>query len=365
MRNYFKFLGLTIIVCALSAQAQTVTISALTSFGTSGWLTPGSSGLGASGSSANRGLAFADGELFYTTAASSGSITEINPTSGASIGNLTTSGISGGTFNVDSLAAGGDGTLYVGNLTTSGSTAFSVYAFANPTSLSTSATRIYSANPTGGSTRLGDSLAAIGSGTSTYIAAGSGAGGSSGYTIINQGVATAVGVSGAPTPGFDKAITFVNSSQVIGLHTAGTYYNTTFSGSVGTLSGSVSIPDSNGNGADRILSYNVLDGQTLLAVQSTGDSHVSLYDMTTPNSPVFLGSLDNAVSPGSNANGTGQIAWGAVTVNPDGSESQTLYALSSGQGIQAFVVVVPEPATLSLVALGGLAVVAFRKKLRQ
>lgn len=341
----------------VSASAQ-ITISALSTFGSNGWLAPGSSGL-VTGST-DRGLAYANGYVYY---ASGTAVYEIDSGTGALIGQLSNTGIGGGTLAVDALAAGGDGTLYAGNLTTSGTTAFRVYAYATPTSLATAPTLAYSGNPTGGSTRMGDSLAAIGSGTSTYLAAGSG-GGAGGYTIINQGVATAVGVSGTPAPGFNKAITFVNSGQIIGLASAGTYYNTTFSGSVGTLvgGGGISIPDPNGNTADRLLSYNVLGGQALLAVQSTGDSHVSLYDVSNPNNPVFIASLDNTVSPGVNGNGTGQLAWGAVTVNGDGSESQILYAMSTGQGIQAFTVSVPEPATVALLSLGALTIFALRKK---
>jgi|GEM_PF-1123679 len=311
-------------------------------FGVSGYLAPGSSGLAAAGSTANRGLAFASGFLYY---ASGSQVFELNPTTGALIGGLANTGISGGTLAVDQLAAGADGVLYVGNLPTSSSSPFKVYKYANPTSLATAPTLFYSGNPGGGSTRLGDTLAAIGSGASTYLVAGSGAG-AGGYTVINGGVGTAVGVSGTPTPGFNKAITFVNSGQVIGLTTAGTYYNTTYSGSVGTLLGTVSIPDSNGNSADRILSYNVLGGAALLAVQSTGDSHCTLYSAASLNSPVYLGTLnlDPAAGVGqANANGTGELAWGAQTTNPDGSQSQSLYTLSTGQGIQAFVVSVSSP----------------------
>ena len=357
MKNHIsQFLGLALLAGAVSASAQ-VTIAPLTSFGTGGWLAPGSSGLVTG--SADRGLAFAGNYVYY---ASGSQVFEIDPITGALIGGLTT-GFSGGTIAVDALAAGGDGTLYVGNLTTSGTSPFKVYAYVNPADLLTAPTVVYNANPGGGSTRLGDTLAAIGSGTSTYLVAGSGAG-AGGYTVINQGVGTAVGVAGTPIPGFNRGITFVNASQVIGSGT-GIYYNTTFSGATGTLLGSPSIPDPAGNTADRMLSYNVLNGQALLAVQSFGDSHVSLYNMTDPNNPVYIAALNNTVSPGSNANGTGQLAWGAVTSYPDGSASQILYALSSGQGIQAFVVTVPEPATVSLIALGGLAALAFRNKLRR
>jgi hypothetical protein len=345
-------IGLGALLGTFSAQAQD-SLVALATFGNNGWLAPGNSGL-VTGST-DRGLAFADGELYY---ASSSAIVEIDPNAGTDLGNLSVVGVSGGTFAVDSLAAGSDGTLYAGNLTTSATSPFKIYSYANPTSLGTAPTVAYSGNPLSGTTRLGDTLAAIGSGASTVLVAGSG-GGTSGYEAINQGSATYVAFSGGtpPTSGFSKAITLAGPGQVIGTGTSGLFYNTTYSGGTGTLVGgaSVSIPDPNGNTADRILSYNVLDGQALLAVQSIGDSHVSLYNVSTPNSPVFIAELDNTVSPGANANGTGQLAWGAVTDNADGSVSETLYALGSGQGIQAFVVTVgevPEPSTISMVVIG-------------
>jgi hypothetical protein len=50
-----------------------------------------------------------------------------------------------------------------------------------------------------------------------------------------------------------------------------------------------------------------------------------------------------------------------VTDNADGSVSQDLYAMSSNQGIQAFIVTVPEPSSLALGATA-LTLVAARKK---
>jgi hypothetical protein len=101
------------------------------------------------------------------------------------------------------------------------------------------------------------------------------------------------------------------------------------------------------------LSYTVLGGHALLAVQSITDSHVSLYDMTDPMNPVYLASRNNTSgSLTANSNGTGELAWGDVTYNADGTWSETLFAMSSNQGIQAFIVTVPEPGAFSLSLLG-------------
>jgi hypothetical protein len=106
-----------------------------------------------------------------------------------------------------------------------------------------------------------------------------------------------------------------------------------------------------------------LDGVPLLAVQSTGDSHVSLYNATDPTAPVWIASLNNTTGTlAANGNATGELAWGGVTINGDGSVSEDLYAMSTGQGIQAFdITVTPEPATFSLLAIG-LGAVVCRKK---
>ena len=149
------------------------------------------------------------------------------------------------------------------------------------------------------------------------------------------------------------------------LGTAGSslYRYTSFSGTSGTLIGSPAIPDPAGATADRLLAYTVLGGRALLAVQSIGDSHVSIYDATDPGAPVWLASGNNTSgSLTANANGTGELAWGAPTFNLDGTVTAPLYGMSSNQGIQAFLVTVPEPASFSLAALG-LAVVAWRRKL--
>ena len=139
-------------------------------------------------------------------------------------------------------------------------------------------------------------------------------------------------------------LTFVNSSQVIGTAGSSLYRNTSFSGSSGTLLGSPAIPDPAGATADRLLGYTARHGDELLAVQSIGDSHVSIYDMTDPNNPLYLGSGDNTTGTlTANANATGEIAWGNIIYNGDGTVSEDLDRMSSNQAIKAFIVTVPEP----------------------
>ena len=373
MNNFGKFLGLAMAVGTLSASAQ-VTMTALSSFGGGdGWLAPGEGGYTFLGTANNeRGLAFGNGDLYLVSRNGGNFIRILDPLTGADIGSLNTTGVSGGTFAVNTIGVGTDGAVYVANLTTQSTTSpYRVYSWANNGAPPTVA---YSGNGGLAGARLGDSLAVIGSGASTLLAAGYNSSpvvtGNNGYAIISPtaGTATAIGFTGTPPNAgdFRLGLTFTDSSHVLGTAGSSLYRDTSFSGSSGTLIGSPGIPDPAGATADRLLSYTLLDGVALLAVQSIGDSHVSLYNATDPNAPVYIGALNNTSgSLTANGNGTGELAWGAVTANGDGSFSETLYAMSTNQGIQAFVVtVVPEPATCSLLALG-LVAVACRKKFRR
>jgi hypothetical protein len=346
----------------------------LSSFGGGdGWLAPGEGGYTFLGTANNeRGLAFGNGDLYLVSRNGGNFIRILDPLTGADIGSLNTTGVSGGTFAVNTIGVGTDGAVYVANLTTQSTTSpYRVYSWANNGATPTVA---YSGNGGLAGARLGDSLAVIGSGASTLLAAGYNSSpvvtGNNGYAIISPtaGTATAIGFTGTPPNAgdFRLGLTFTDSSHVLGTAGSSLYRDTSFSGSSGTLIGSPGIPDPAGATADRLLSYTLLDGVALLAVQSIGDSHVSLYNATDPNAPVYIGALNNTSgSLTANGNGTGELAWGAVTANGDGSFSETLYAMSTNQGIQAFVVtVVPEPATCSLLALG-LVAVACRKKFRR
>jgi hypothetical protein len=111
-----------------------------------------------------------------------------------------------------------------------------------------------------------------------------------------------------------------------------------------------------------MLAYDVVGGKALLAVQSIGDSHVSIYDESDPSNPVYLASGNNTSGTlTANGNGTGEMAWGPTIDNGDGTFSAHLYGLSSNQGIQAFVVTIPEPGCLGLGALGLIALAGWRK----
>jgi hypothetical protein len=366
--------GLLLSVFTMQAQNYLFNLSPLSTFGGGdGWLAPGEGGYTfLTTGNTERGLAYGNGHLYLVSRNGGNFIRILNPTTGADLGQLDTTGISGGTFAVNMVAAGGDGAIYVDNLTTgdTSSSPFKVYKWASE---GVSPTVAYNSGGNllaGG--RIGDGFAARGSGTSTVLAAGFGSSpavsNNNSYAIIgpSSGVGTVMSFSGtAPSAGdFRLGLTFTDSSHVLGSQGNSLYRYTGYSGTTGTLIGSPNYPDPAGATADHLMSYTVLDGHALLAVQSIGDSHVSIYDATDPSNPVWLGSGNNTSGTlSANGNGTGELAWGAVTINTNGTVSEALYAMSSNQGIQAFIVTIPEPASASL-ALLGLAGFAFWRKSR-
>ena len=131
------------------APAQSLT--ALASFGgvTPGWRQPGeplggdaagtndgTSYLYLQASNNERGLAYGNGHLYLVSHAnvngSTANVRILDAISGIDTGGLNNTGVTGGTFAVNAGAAGSDGAIYVGNLTTqSTTTPFKIYKWAN------------------------------------------------------------------------------------------------------------------------------------------------------------------------------------------------------------------------------------------
>src|SRR5689334_23201996 len=317
MSTLLKFVA----ACGLAATvyiappAHAATLTPLTTFGGGdGWLAPGEGGYSFLGTANNeRGMAYGNGHVYLVSRNGGNFIRILDAVTGADLGALNNTGISGGTFAVNNIAVGGDGAIYVANLTTQSTTSpYKVYRWATEGSAPTVA---YSGDGALAGSRLGDDLAAIGSGSSTLLAAGYNStpavSGNNGFSILNPtaGTATRPAFSGTPPNAgdFRLGLTFLDSSHVVGTAGSSLYRYSSFSGSAGTLVASPAIPDPAGATADRLLAYTVLGNTPLLAVQSIGDSHVTLYDMTDPTNPVWLASGNNTSGTlAANGNGTGE-----------------------------------------------------------
>jgi hypothetical protein len=338
-------------------------ISALSSFGGGdGWFAPGEGGYTYLGTgNLERGMAYGNGELYLVSRNGGSFIRRLDSLTGTDLGTLSLgSGIvTGGDFAVNKVAVAADGAIYVSNLRTALSDAntFKVYRW-NDAAPATTPTVVYNGNPLTGA-RLGDStLAVSGSGSSTRLYSGFAASpviaGNNGYAVIDPTATavTAVGFVGTPPNAgdFRLGVTVGPNGEIWGLQGNQTLRETSFAGASGTLLGTAANIFS---AAERAMSYTVLNGVPVLATMSTGDFTVRVYDASNPLSLVLLGQKNNTTGTlSANGNATGDVAWGAVTDNGDGTTSATLYALSSNQGIQAFVVTVPEPTAAALLGIG-------------
>lgn len=361
MKTMAVLAGATALVLG-SVNADAAVLTPLNTFGTSGWVAPGANSYLANDNLA-RGLAYSPSEnlvlLVSRTAGVDGtdSIRKLNALTGADLGGLDKGAgvISGGTFLINMAGVGADGAIYVSNLAVSGGN-YKVYRWAN-----SSATPTVAVNVAAATARLGDTFDVTGSGASTRLIASGSA--TTGYFHFNSAdgvtydsgthVNTGVGAAGDHRLG----LTFAgNNSTVIGAQNSSTVRLTTFSGSTGTLQGTLALPFVTGN--SRPMDYAVIAGVPVLAILDTGSATtpdslsgtVYVYDMTDPLNPVYLAAARAQVgNSNANANATGAVAWGAIN-GPDA----TLYAMVTNNGVQAFSFSIPEPASLSLLAMGGL-----------
>lgn len=361
-------------LAAATASAQ-VTMSPMVSFGGGdGWLAPGENAFLANDNNV-RSMAYnrATGKIVFASRTGGVGVHLLDGSTGTQTGSLNVAGVTGGTFAVNGVGVSGDGKIYVSNLTTNtASSVFKVYEWSDETA---SAVNVISSNILAGA-RLGDSIDVTGSGANTKLAFGFGSSpviaGNNGYAVFEADGSggfngTAVGFTGLlPNPGdFRLGITFgPGNNSVWGSQGASVMRVTTFAGAAGTLTGSA--PLSAGN--ERAMDFAIVNGKSLLATMDTGSSSapnsgtgvVRVYDVTDPLAPVLMAQGKNTGNAVLNTNGnaTGSVAFGDIVGN-----RATLYAMSTNNGIQAFELeVVPEPATMTALALGAAAMLRRRKR---
>jgi hypothetical protein len=356
------FPALTATALAVIPAAGQFSIAPISTFGGDGWLAPGESTYVATDNN-QRGLAYGNGELYLVSRTGGINIRRLDALTGADLGGLNTAGISGGTFAVNAAAVGGDGAIYVGNLTTSSSTSpFKIYKWAT---IGAAPTVAYTGDPFGGVARFGDTLAATGSGTSTRLAAGAGntaAVGDNGFALIDPtaGTGAHVGVTGAADGDFRLGISFTDSTHVIGTQ-GGALLR--YAQTDGTLLGSGTLSTA----GQRLVGYTSFAGVSLIAAVDVVDGRVRIYDGSNPlslGSPVLFGST-LPFAHNANANASGAVAWGDEYYDTnDNKWKSTLYVLETNNGIQAYTVTVPEPTTAALLGIG-LSVLIARQRSRK
>ena len=363
------------------SKANAQTLSPLTTFGSNGWLAPGSNPYVTTDNS-QRGLGWNPVTKNIVLPSRSGGnfVAIINGTTGIVSGTLDTTGVSGGTLAMMGAGVSDDGEIYVPNLQSGSNTLspFKVYKWTGENDTNAPTTAFSQVNPqtTSGAFRYADAFAVYGSGTSLkFAAAGSTTSGSTAGLPNNSNfMIGSLDGSNANTiyrnipntltasNDYRLGITFVDADTVIGNQGTSAKITdfvaaTTLSNTGAIVTGSIAM-----GAADRPLDYTVINGQALLAVVNTNSSLISIYDITNPAAAALLttGSTVSGVLS-SNANATGGLQWGEMLT----PTSQVLYAMSSNQGVQAMVFqAVPEPSTYAMMggAFAVIGVIASRKR---
>lgn len=346
------------------AQAITITMQALTTFGSNGWLAPASFATGGTGD-AIRDIAFnpVTGNLLVATSTTPISVNAVTGTFGAAL--LTGGTITGGARAFNTVAVTSDGVIYGGNLSTNSTTsAYKVYRWADQTA---TPTLHYSGNAGLAGARVGDDLAVFGADATGFLAAGFGnspaVSGNNSFATVNTGnsggTATAVAYTGGAAGDYRLGITIADANTVLGTQ-AQTVRQVSFLGTSGTLDFSTVLNVA----TERGLLYFTAYDTPLLATQEWGSgattNTVRLYNATnllSSGSVSFIQSINLTTSTNANGNAIGGIAYGDVNGTP------TIYALSTNNGIQALQIV-PEPSTTAVVACCtiGLAGLLLRKR---
>jgi hypothetical protein len=380
-RTTFLTAALAILAVAGGSEAFAQTLSPLVTFGSNGWLAPGSNPY-LTTTNTERGMGWnpVTKNLVLPSRNNGNFVAIINGTTGIVSGTLDTTGVSGGTLAMMGAGVSSDGAIYVSNLasgTTSSQGTFKIYKWASESDTSAPTTAFSSVNPgsTTGSWRFGDAFDVYGSGTAAKFASAGTTSGSSGG-LANNGnfmigqldgsnantIYRAIPNTLTASNDYRLSVAFVDADTIIGNQGASAKFTdfvaaTTLSNTGAIVTGSVAI-----GAADRPLGYTVLNGQALMAVVNSNSALISVYDVTNPAAATLL--VTGSTVQGSitaNVNGTGALQWGEV-LSPT---SQVLYAMSTNQGIQAMVFqAVPEPSTYAMMggAFAVIGVIASRKR---
>jgi trimeric autotransporter adhesin len=326
------------------AQDQSMTLSPLWS------LAPGSRAYVAADNN-QRGLAYnpATDHVLLANRTGGLSVNVLSATTGADLGTLDVTGITGGTFVLNLVGTGSDGAIYGCNLTTdSTTTPFKLYRWANESS---APQLVYTGDPSladtsglANSKRFGDSMDVRGSGSSTQILLGSRGGTYASILSTTDGSTFSVNklsITGSSGGDVGLGLAFGTNNTFWGTAPGKNIKLISYDLGAGTGSilqdyGATNVPTSVATiGVDPdkkfLAGINLATPDTILFYDISGATPV-LWDtkLTAKGDP------DNA-----NANGTGAVDF----------SSGALFVLDSNNGISAFRVV-PEPTTGALLVLG-------------
>ncbi|MCK6603453.1 MAG: DUF4623 domain-containing protein [Ignavibacteriaceae bacterium] len=289
------------------------------------------------GTDTERGLAYGNNSIYLASRKLGNFIYKIDPATGDSTGVLDMTGISGGTFPINDVAASADGSVWACNLTTTANTsAFKIYRWATEAS---APANVISYNLT--AVRLGDKFTVVGSATDnslTIYAATSTTNKVYRWTTTDNGNTfaldsiTLTGVS-TTSPGSIPSVfpLTTGASEFVWKSNGGQGRRFNADGSVIDSLNANAV----GNTGSNAVRYFTINGRKYVAVflyTGTPQHGMRLIDVTNQYSPNHL-VLDYTPSLGTttNTNGAGDLDW---KVNGDGTID--FYVLGTNNGIAAY-----------------------------
>lgn len=284
------------------------------------------------------------GNFLVATRAGGTGVKILGGTTGAELGSLNMTGVSGGTFALNMIGVADDGAIYGANLTTASATSpFKVYRWANE---SAEPTVVYSGDP--GAGRFGDSFAIRGGGASTELVFGQGSGGSQLFRLSTTDGSTFTGktflVSGIATGDLRLGLDFGEGNTVYAKQ-GGALRFIAYDLGASTAALTASYTLTTGGGTAGPLGY---ENGLLVSygyAPTTGPNSINLYQVGAFVPGGTTGPVDSELLATTNPNSNGV---GAVDFSTDAS---IVYLVTPNNGVHAFRVV-PEPGTWALLGTG-------------
>jgi len=295
---------------AVRTDAQSVTISNLWSIAT----TEGRVYVVSSGET-ERGVAYhpTNNHAYIVSRNSALRVAIVDGQTGADVGALDVTGVTGGTFALNQIGVADDGSIYVANLTTASATSpFKVYRWASE---SDAPVVVYSGNPSGGpSIRYGDAIDVRGGGAGTQIIASTGGVNTTNLvavfaptdeTLANF-TAASILVSGVGLADFAKGVGFGPTNTFYGKNT--------------------------GNGNVRFCRF----------------------DLDTGTGSLLASYAINSAISAVNADPVNGLLAGVATPNAASPHTLFVYDISGAAAVQIASLAFPPPATANANAVGGI-----------
>jgi hypothetical protein len=324
-------------------------------------LNPGSRTYISSGDS-QRGIAYnpATDNVLIVNRNSGLSVNSVAGSSGANVGTLNLTGISGGTLALNLIGVGTDGSIFAVNQSNNSAdtnTPVNVYRWANEAAVPE---KIFSGDISGNDANannriIGDSFAVRGSGANTQILLGSR--GTTAYVLTTTDGTTFTAkkiTTDVPSGGLTRSVDFGSGNEI---------WVTTSSQPVRVLT-----LDINAGTAVTTRSYTgttIPTSVSILGIDDNADFLGAINMNSTPTHdavilyPILGGTpvahaTNSIAADNSNSNASGEVDFG----------NGRMYVLDSNNGLTTYTIAVPEPTTFALGALGlgALALAARRKR---